>query len=75
MDKKPLTIEVLKFIIYIVSIAVAVVIFYGSLDRRVTIVETEMIHKVDDKKLFEKLDQLKEDLSAKIETEINKINK
>ena len=74
-EKKPITIEFIKFIIYIVSLAVAVVIFYGAIDRRVTVIETELKFKVDEKALFEKLDKLKEDLGKKIETEIEKIKK
>ena len=74
-DKKITYIELTKFIIYIVSIIVVVMLFYGTMDKRVTVVETEMLHKVDDTKLFERLDQLKEDLSKKIEIEIQKIKK
>jgi len=74
-DKKPLTMEIVKFIIYVVSLAITIMIFYGGIDKRLTVVETELIHKVDDQKLFEKLDQLKEDLSKKIETEIQKVKK
>ena len=74
-DKKITYIELTKFIIYIVSIIVVVMLFYGTMDKRVTVVETEMLHKVDDTKLFEKLDRLKEDLSKKIEIEIQKIKK
>ena len=75
MDKKPITFEVVKFIIYVVSLAIGVMIFYGAIDKRVTVIETELKFKVDDKKLFEKLDQLKEDISRKIETEIQKVKK
>ena len=74
-DKKITYIELTKFVIYIVSIIVVVMLFYGTMDKRVTVVETEMLHKVDDTKLFERLDQLKEDLSKKIEIKIQKIKK
>lgn len=75
MDKKPLTFEVIKFVIWIISLAVAVMVFYGSMDRRVTVVETELRFKVDEKALFEKLDKFKESLEKKIETEIQKVKK
>jgi hypothetical protein len=74
-EKKPVTIELVKFVVYIVSIVISFMLFYGAVDKRLTIVETEMLHKVDDRKLFEKLDQLKEDLSKKIESEIQKVKK
>lgn len=74
-EKKPVTIELIKFIIYVISLVITIMVFYGGIDKRLTIVETEMIHKVDDRKLFEKLDQLKEDLSRKIEIEIQKVKK
>lgn len=74
-EKKPVTIELVKFVVYIISIVISFMLFYGAVDRRLTIVETEMLHKVDDRKLFEKLDQLKEDLAKKIETEIQKVNR
>lgn len=73
MDKKPITIELIKFVIYIVSLAIGIMIFYGAIDKRVTVVETEMKYKVDEKALFDKLDKFKEALEKKIESEIKKI--
>lgn len=74
-NKNPVTIELVKFILYVISIVISLMLFWGAVDKRLTIVETEMDHKVDDKKLFEKLDQLKEDISKKIESEIQKVKK
>lgn len=74
-EKKPVTIELIKFIIYVISLVITIMVFYGGIDKRLTIVETEMIHKIDDRKLFEKLDELKEALSRKIEIEIQKVKK
>lgn len=73
IEKKPLTYDLIKFIVYIVSLAIGVMLFYGAIDKRVTIIETELKYKVDEKALFDKLDKFKEDLENKIEVEIKKI--
>ena len=74
-EKKITYIELTKFAIYVVTLIIAIMLFYGEMDKKVTIIQAEMAHKVDDTKLFERLDQLKEDLSRKIEIEIQKIKK
>jgi GTP-binding protein EngB required for normal cell division len=77
-EKNRINYDVAKFLLYAVTLIVSVVLAYGNIDKRVTIIETEMQHKVDYIKLFEKLDlvkeDLKEDLSKKIAEEINKQN-
>lgn len=44
---------------------------YGSLDTRVTVLETEIPHKISAKELFERMTKMEEKLIKKIE-EINK---
>lgn len=73
-EKNKLNLELLKFIIYLVTIVISVTLAYGAIDKRVTVLESEMQHKVDYIKLFEKIDLVKEDLAIKIEVEVKKLN-
>ena len=65
--------ELIKFVVYIVTVVAAAMLFYGAIDKRVTILESDMKYKVDEGKLYNRLDQLKEDIYKKIETEIKKV--
>jgi hypothetical protein len=73
-EKNKFNLEIIKFSLYVISLVITVVLAYGALDKRVTILETEMQHKVDYEKLFQKLDLVKEDLAKKIEDEMRKVN-
>lgn len=73
VEKKPITFELIKIIFYVASLIISIMIFYGAVDKRITMIETEMKYKVDDNKLFEKLDQLEFKIGQKIEIEIAKI--
>lgn len=70
---KPITVGFLQFMMYIITMAVAAMIFFGAFDKRITVLETEMQHKVNDKQLFERLEQMEIKITNKIETEISKI--
>jgi len=48
---------------------------YANIDKRLTVIESEMKYKVDESKMVEKLDDVKNDITSKIELEIAKINK
>ena len=45
------------------------------MDKRISILESEMKYKVNTTLLLEKLDQVKEEINKKIETEIEKVKK
>ena len=72
-DKVKYTIDIIKFIIYLITLIIGIVVAYNSLDKRLSVIETEMQYKVDIGKLVEKLDMVKIEINNKIETEIRKI--
>ena len=66
-DKRiPITADLAKFILYVVTLAVMIMLFYGAFDRRVTIMESEMQYKVGKEELFKKLDELKTSIMNEI---------
>jgi len=71
--KQRSAIEAIKFVLYIVSLVIAAMLFYGAIDKRVTILETEMPHKVDQEQLFDRLEDFKQDINNKIELEVRKL--
>ncbi len=73
--KQVLTVEMVKFIFYIITLAIIVMVFYGAFDKRVTVIESDMKHKVDSEQLFQKLDEVKKEIGEKIEKEIQKIKR
>jgi hypothetical protein len=75
IKEKPITIELAKFIIYVITLTITAIIFFGTFDRRITVVETELQHKINEKQLFERIELMEEKLSKKIEQEIKKIKK
>ena len=52
---------------------IGIVIAYNSLDKRLSIIETQMQYKVDTSILLGKLDMVKIEINNKIETEIKSI--
>lgn len=72
-EKNQITFELIKIVFYVASLIISIMIFYGAVDKRITMIETEMKYKVDDNKLFEKLDNLEYKIGQKIEIEIAKI--
>jgi hypothetical protein len=72
-EKVKYTIDIAKFIIYLITLIIGIVIAYNSLDKRLSIIETQMQYKVDVNILLEKLDMVKVEINNKIETEIRKI--
>ena len=74
-DKIKLTIELIKFFLYIVTLIISIAFAFNSMDKRISIIESEMKYKVNTDLLLEKLDQVKDDINKKIETEISKVKK
>ena len=72
-EKVKYTIDIVKFIIYLITLIIGIVIAYNSLDKRLSVIETQMQYKVDVSILLEKLDMVKVEINNKIETEIRKI--
>ena len=74
-DKKKLTIELIKFFLYIITLVISIAFAFNSMDKRISIIESEMKYKVNTDLLLEKLDQVKDDINKKIESEISKVKK
>jgi uncharacterized protein YoxC len=74
-DKVKLAIELIKFFLYIVTLIISIAFAFNSMDKRISIIESEMKYKVNTTLLLEKLDQVKDDINKKIETEISKVKK
>ncbi|MCL5030968.1 MAG: hypothetical protein M1480_18330 [Bacteroidetes bacterium] len=74
-DKIKLAIELIKFFLYIVTLIISIAFAFNSMDRRISIIESEMKYKVNTTLLLEKLDQVKDEINKKIESEISKVNK
>ena len=65
-EKVPVTTDLIKFILYVITLAIVVMMFYGAFDKRVTVMESEMRYKVDKEELFKKLDDLKTSIMLEI---------
>ncbi len=63
------TTEMILFISVMVSAAVSIIVYMNSIDRRVTVLESKAINKEE---FYEKIEELKEAISFKIECEIGK---
>jgi uncharacterized protein YoxC len=74
-DKIKLAIELIKFFLYIVTLIISIAFAFNSMDKRISIIESEMKYKVNTTLLLEKLDQVKDDINKKIESEISKVKK
>jgi uncharacterized protein YoxC len=72
--KTKYTIDVIKFIIYLLSLSFALNAQFSNLEKRLTVIESEMKYKVDESRMLEKMDKIKKDINEKIEMEIGKIN-
>ena len=72
-EKVKYTIDIVKFVIYLITLIIGIVIAFNSLDKRLSVIETQMQYKVDVSILLEKLDMVKVEINNKIETEIRKI--
>jgi len=73
-DKVKLAIELIKFFLYIVTLIISIAFAFNSMDKRISIIESEMKYKVNTTLLLEKLDQVKDDINKKIETEISRVS-
>lgn len=65
-----LSAESVKTVIYIATVIISIMLFYGAIDKRVVVLETKNANKISRDELYEKLDNLKNDINLKIETEI-----
>jgi len=74
-DKIKLAIELIKFFLYIITLVISIAFAFNSIDKRISILESEMKYKVNTDLLLEKLDQVKDQINLKIETEISKVKK
>jgi uncharacterized protein YoxC len=74
-DKIKLVIELIKFFLYIVTLIISIAFAFNSMDKRISIIESEMKYKVNTTLLLEKLDQVKDEINKKIESEISKVKK
>ncbi len=74
-DKIKLAVELIKFFLYIVTLIISIAFAFNSMDKRISIIESEMKYKVNTTLLLEKLDQVKDEINKKIESEISKVKK
>lgn len=74
-DKIRMAVELIKFFLYIITLVVSIAFAFNSMDKRISIIESEMKYKVNTTLLLEKLDQVKDEINKKIETEISKVKK
>ncbi len=74
-EKIKLAIELIKFFLYIVTLIISIAFAFNSMDKRISIIESEMKYKVNTTLLLEKLDQVKDEINKKIESEISKVKK
>ncbi len=72
-DKIKLAIELIKFFLYLITLIISIAFAFNSMDKRISILESEMKYKVNTTLLLEKLDQVKDEINKKIETEISKV--
>ncbi|MHB8854205.1 MAG: hypothetical protein ACYC6P_12745 [Ignavibacteriaceae bacterium] len=73
-DKIKLAIELIKFFLYLVTLIISIAFAFNSMDKRISIIESEMKYKVNTTLLLEKLDQVKDDINKKIESEISRVS-
>ena len=71
--KTKYTFDAVKFLIYLLSLSFALNAQFSNLEKRLTVIESEMKYKVDESRMLEKMDNIKNDISEKIEMEIGKI--
>ncbi|GJQ63520.1 MAG: hypothetical protein SCALA702_25730 [Melioribacteraceae bacterium] len=69
-EKLTISNEIVKTLVYIAGVIISIMLFYGAIDKRVVILETENNTKIDRGELYEKLENLKKDINQKIESEI-----
>ena len=87
-DKVKLAIELIKFFLYIVTLIISIAFAFNSMDKRISIIESEMKYKPASLWLgqhyttFRKTRpglptgrQVKDDINKKIESEISKVKK
>ncbi len=74
-DKIKLAVELIKFFLYIVTLIISIAFAFNSMDKRISIIESEMKYKVNTDLLLEKLDKVKDEINKKIESEISKVKK
>ena len=74
-DKIKLAVELIKFFLYIITLIISIAFAFNSMDKRISIIESEMKYKVNTDLLLEKLDQIKDEINKKIEPEMSNFKK
>jgi len=74
-DKIKLAVELIKFFLYIITLIISIAFTFNSMDKRISIIESEMKYKVNTDLLLEKLDQIKDEINKKIEPEMSNFKK
>jgi len=64
-----ITVEMIVFICVIISAAISIIVYLNAIDKRVTVLESKGINKDE---FYLKLEEVKEVISCKIESEIGK---
>ena len=72
--KTKYTIDVVKFLIYLLSLSFTLNAQFSNLEKRLTVIESEMKYKVNESRMLEKMDSIKNDINEKIEMEMGKFN-
>ena len=72
-EKVKYTIDIVKFVIYLITLITGIVVAYNSLDKKLSLIETQMQYKVDVSILLEKPDIVNGEINNRIETGIKKI--
>jgi archaellum component FlaG (FlaF/FlaG flagellin family) len=75
IESKSFRLQVYQFIIYLVALIITAMLAWGTMDTRVSVIETRMENKADKQELFQRLDDMRVRIEQKIETEVNKIKK
>lgn len=61
--------EMLVFICVMISAALSIIIYINSIDKRVTVLESKGINRDE---FYQKIEELKDVITCKIETELGK---
>ena len=64
-----ITTEMLVFICVIISAALSIIIYLNSIDKRVTVLESKGINRDE---FYQKIEELKDAITCKIEAELGK---
>lgn len=69
-DKIKQNVEAIRLIITIISLLIAGALAFGNLDKRVAVLENQIIEREE---FYEKMDKMRESIFRKIENETEKL--